>query len=170
MRIFVTRAGTPTDPDTLWRELLKRPGTRATAEAVKAFNPHVRFDRELAPGTVLLIPDATDLKEGAGIAVTLGDINQIAADVADGLKTTVGRTRAGLARMQADHAAVATALKAAGSKRLIDSDPELKKQLQAVEARVKTDVTRATESASQLADLQKLAEEELGKLRKLLTR
>jgi len=170
MRIFVTRAGTPTDPDTLWRELLKRPGTSATAEAVKAFNTHVRFDRELAPGTVLLIPDAADLKEGAGTPVTLGDINQVADDVAEGLKVIAGRTGAGLARLQADHAAVATALKSAGSTRLIDSDPELKKQLQDIAARVKTDVTRATESASQLAELQKLAGEELGKLRKLLTR
>jgi hypothetical protein len=170
MRIFVTRAGTPTDPDALWRELLKRPDMRAAAEAVKAFNPHVRFDRDLAPGTVLLIPDAADLKEGAGTAVTLGDINQVADDVAEGLKAMVGRTRAGLARMQADHAAVAAALKAAASKRLIDSDPELRKQLRAIEVRVKIDVTRATESASQLADLQELAGEELGKLRKLLTR
>jgi hypothetical protein len=170
MRIFVTRAGSPTDPDTLWRELLKGPDTRATAEAVKAFNTHVRFDRELAPGTVLLIPDAADLKEGAGTPATLGDINQVAADVAAGLKAMAGRTHAGLALLQANHAAVATALKSASSKRLIDSDPELKKQLESVEARVKTDVARATESASQLAELQKLAAEELSKLRKLLTR
>lgn len=168
MRIFVTRADGTTDPDALWRELLKRPGTTATADAVKAFNAHVRFDRELPAGTVLLIPEAADLKAGAGTAVGVGDINQVIADVDTGLKATSSRARTGFEMRESDHAALAAALKGAASRRLIESDPELKKQLQSVEAGFKADKQRAHETQSQLAELERLAAEEFEKLRKLL--
>jgi hypothetical protein len=170
MRIVMTSPDRATDPQTLWRELSSRPGgPSATPDLVKAFNPHLNFDQPLAAGSVLLIPDAADLKAGAGTAVGGDVLNEVFADVNAGLTATRKRVRDGFAQLEADHAAVASALKSAPSKRLVDSDPLLKKQLQSVDAQFKADQKRATETESQLAEAQKLAIQEFGRLRKLLT-
>ena len=169
MRIFVTRADAPTDPETFWRELLKRGGaSSATPDAVKAFNTHLKFDRPLAPGTAVLIPDAADLKANAGAPVRLDSLDEILADADEGFKAMTARARAGFARIEADHAAVAAALKPAAAKRLIDSDPELKKQIEAAEERFKEEKKRGAETAAQLEEVHKLAMEEFAQLRKRL--
>jgi hypothetical protein len=169
MRIFVTRAEAPTDPETLWRELLKRGGASSTTpDSVKALNAHVKFDRPLEPGTVLLIPEATDLKANAGTPLRVDNIDEIRAETEAGFKATTSRVRGGFERIEADHAAVAAALKTAAAKRVIDSDPELKKQLQAAESRFKEEKKHAAEAESLLEEVRKLAMAEFAQLRKRL--
>ena len=89
-------------------------------------------------------------------------------EVRAGLQATIGRTRAGFARLETDHADVASALKSAASKRIVESDPALKQQLQATLAQVKTDEKRAADTQLQLAELQKLAQAEFAQMSKIL--
>lgn len=135
MRLFTIRGDDATDPQLLWQELLKRAGAASsTPNLVKALNPHLNFDRPLPAGSVLLIPDAADVKAGAGAPVGSEALDALLSDIDAGLTAARRRVRAGVAQREADHAAIASALKPAASKRVIDSDPLLKTQLEAAEA------------------------------------
>ena len=168
MRIFTTRRDAATDPESLWQELLKRPGASATPELVKALNPHLDFNKNLAAGSVLLIPDAGDVKAGAGTAIASDDVDAVIGDVDDGLEAARKRVRAGVTQREADRSTIVSALKSAPSKRLIESDPVLKKQIETADAQYKADQKRAAEVESQLAEVQKVAMDEFDRLRKML--
>jgi len=169
MRIFTTRGDAATDPQALWAELLRRAGTASsTPDLVKRLNPHLNFDRDIPAGSVLFVPEAADTKAGAGTAVGTEDLTALLSDVDAALAATRQRVRSGLAQRDADHAAVAAALKPAAAKRLVDSDPSLKQQLEAADAAFKADQKQAAETESQLAEAHKLAMGEFALLRKLL--
>jgi len=157
-----------TDPQALTRQLLSKPGAASTTlEQLKAFNPHVDFQK-LAAGTVLLVPDTPDLKAGAAQTVGAEYIGELFDQVNTGIADAVKRVRTGATQVDADRTAIASAVKAAAMKRVIETDPELKKQLAAVDAQFKATQKQASETQSQLAELQKLAAAELAQLRKVL--
>jgi hypothetical protein len=169
MRFFVTRTDGPTEPQAVFREILTRPGVAtATPDLVKAFNPHLDFTRPLPAGSVLLIPNTADVKAGAGTTIGAEELRQVLDDVDAGMTRVSERTRAGFEQLEGDRAAVAAALKPAAAKRLVESDPELKKQLDAAEASFKEEKKQASATEAQLAEVHKLAVEEFGRLRKLL--
>ena len=169
MRIYVTRGDGPTDPETLWRHLLTSTArTSGTRDLVKALNTHVDFDRDLAPGTTLLIPDAEDVRASVGTRVGTEAIDTVLGNLEAGLSAVMERTRTGLAQLEADHKAFASALKSAPAKRLIKRDPELQQQLQLADDAFKERRKRATEAQSELSEIATLGKAEFARLRKLL--
>jgi uncharacterized phage infection (PIP) family protein YhgE len=158
-----------TAPQALWRQLLRDPGAAtATADLIRALNSHVNFDRDVPAGTVLLIPDAADVKANAGIGAGSGQVDGLLADVEAALTAIAARVTSGLKQAEAGQAAIAAALKSAPAKRLVDSDPQVNASLETAAAQAKADQKRAKEIQSQLAAIQKQAPAELERLRKML--
>lgn len=167
MRIFVVPKP-DTDLQALSQQLLRRSGAgSATLDRLKALNPHVDFQR-LKAGTVLLVPDAADVKAGATTTVGGEEVRDFLEEIDSGIKAVVKHVRAGVERLDADRSAITSALKGAAARRVIDSDSILLKQLAAAGTQFKTDQKRAAEAQSQLADAHKLATKELAELQKLL--
>ena len=168
MRILKT-PNAKTTPQMLWRELLRDPtAASATPDLIKAVNPHLNLTRDVPANSVLLIPEAADLKAGAATPVGAEELDALGADIDAGLRAVGARVSAGVKQLEVDHAAIASALKTAVAKRLVESDPQVKKQLEAADAVFKADQKRAKETQVQLADLQKLAAAEFAGLRKLI--
>ena len=168
MRILKT-PNAKTDPQALWREILRQPGAAsATPDLIKALNADVNFKRDIPANSVLLIPNAADLKEGAGKSVGTDELDALGVDIEAGLKAIVARASAGFKQAEADHAAIGAALKVAAAKRIVDSDPQVKALLESSEAQFKEDQKRAKETQGQLADVQKLASAEFARLRTML--
>jgi hypothetical protein len=168
MRIFKT-AAVKIDPPALWRQLLRQPGAAsATPDLIKALNAGVDFTRDLPANSVLLIPDAADLKPGAGTPVGAEQLDELLGDIEAGLKAVVTRASAAFKKAETDHAAIGAALKTAAARRIVDSDPQVKERLESADAQFKADQKRARDTQSQLADMQKLALNEFAQLRKML--
>lgn len=158
----------PTSPQALWRQLLREPGATATVDRIRSLNTHLDFDRDLPAGAVLLIPDAADLKAGAGTAAGSAELDEFLADAADALKAIAARVTAGFRQAKADQAAIGAALKSAPARRLVDSDPQVSAALESAAAQFEADQKRAKDIQSQVAVLQEQAPAEFERLRKLL--
>jgi len=160
---------TPTDLNTLGNTLLKDPSaTSATLERIKALNPHVADFQRLAAGTVLILPDAADLKPDVGSALGAEGFGDLALKASSGIRALATRAANRLDTLVADHAAVKDSLKAAAAKRLVESDPLLVQRLKAVDAQFKIDQKAAKEKKAQFDEIQKAAEEAFKRLLKLL--
>ncbi len=147
----------------------KKPGSSATLDRVKALNPHVDFNR-IEAGTVLLLPDASDIKADDKDSRSLaGDaFDDIVRHAEEGLKATAGRVRKAADELAADRAAIAAVIKTAAVKRLIESDPLLKKQLEDAGEASTAAQKNVQEAAKQVQAMQKMVDEELAALRQLL--
>jgi hypothetical protein len=168
MQILKLTSGRMT-PDAFWARVLLKPGAAsATPDLIKALNAHIDFDRELPANAVLVIPDAADLKAGAGSPVGGDELHDFIASAEAALKAIGAGAAAAFKQADADHAAVAAALKPAAAKRLVESDPELKKRLDAADAQYKADQKRAKDTQSQITAMLKQAPAELERLRKML--
>ena len=167
MRIFITDKAM--DLSSL-ATALGRGGRMSAAalERVKALNPQLGESRKIAAGTALILPDISELKPDAGEAAGAPSIAEMSAHVNAGLRHVTDRIAERAAQLSADHTAVRDALKTAAAKRLIDSDPVLRKQLAAAEAELKAEQKLVAEAQARLADAGKLAQAELAKLHKLL--
>ena len=166
MRIFITNA--ETNPQTLNEALVRRPGTTHTLERVMALNPQIADFKKLPAGTVLILPDAPDLKAGAGESLTGAGMDDVIADLGRGLKAVNSRIVNRVEQLESDRVAVAAALKTAAAKRLVESDPALAKRITAANAQFKAEQTAAAEKQAQLAEVQKAALVEFARLQKLL--
>lgn len=169
MRMFVIKQ--ETDLEGLSSKLLRGRTSEADAgaaiERVKALNPHVDF-ASLSAGTVLLVPDSPEIKESAAASFSGDTLQDVIKDVDSGLKTSGARVKQGFERLSADRTSVSAVLKVAAVKKIVDSDPVLKKQLEAADAQFKEDQKKATAAQKLLEDVQKKAIEELAELQKLL--
>jgi hypothetical protein len=143
-------------------------GAHAALERVKALNPQIADAQRLAAGTVLILPDAPELKPGAGQAAGGEVFSDLGDRLLAGLRDLEARHGRVVEQRAADHAAVRDALKSATAKRLIEGDPQLKEQLAAAEAQFKADQKQATEMGAQMAAAAKLAEAEFEKLQNML--
>lgn len=167
MRILITEKAM--DLPALAASLARNARTaEAALERVKTLNPQIADTRKLAAGTVLLLPDAPELKAGAGEPAGAESLADLGARLRAGLRDLGGRASRLDERLAADHAAVRAALKSATAKRLIEGDPQLQKQLVAAEAQFKADKERAAEMRAQMAEAAKLAEAEFAKWQVLL--
>ena len=112
-RIFIVKD--KTDFDALAGSLLDarvRDAQKAEATAsLRSANPHVAA--KLAPGTVILVPDAPGLKASAGEPAQDAPLAALDSLVAQSLETTAKRSRARLERRKAANAEISTALKSA---------------------------------------------------------
>ena len=166
MRIFITDKAT--DLATVVASLARdKRGAGAALERVKALNPQIADAQRLAPGTVLILPGSADFKPGAGEPAGGESLELLGALLNDGLRDLESRMTRGSDAVAADHAAVRDALKAAAARRLVESDPQLKKQLTAAEEGFKADQARASETRAQLAKAKRSALAEFEKLQKM---
>lgn len=133
---------------------------------LKALNPDVDFTR-LAAGTVLLVPDTPDLKEGASTSLGGETFEAFVKEVDTRLRISSARVKEGFERILLDRTSVSAVLKTAAVKRLVESDPVLKKQLESADARFKEDERRAQAEQKLLEATQKQAIEELTALARL---
>jgi hypothetical protein len=140
----------------------------ATLERVKALNPQLGEARKIAAGTAVILPDLPELKPDAGEAAGASSIAEVSAHAKSGFRLATERITERAAQLAADQAAVKDVLKTAAAKRLLESDPVLRKQLAAAEAELKAEQKRVAEAQAQLAAADALAQTEFAKLLKLL--
>lgn len=174
MRMLVIKEDT--DLGGIGSKLLRRGaggGKGGTASAVsldklKALNPHVDFTK-LKAGAVLLVPDLPDIDDSNAAGDSIGGdaFAGFVAEVEDGWKGAVARTRRAQSRLDDDAGALAEALKSPAVKRAIDADAELKPQLAAAQAALKAERERATATLQLLDAVQVATKQELAELTKL---
>lgn len=141
--------------------------SQATLDQIKILNPHADLQR-LPSGTVLLLPDVHELKDAESQSLAGNSFEGFAAHAREGLEAVAQRIRSGAEALAADRAAVTAVLKTAAVKRLIDSDPLLKKQLDEAGSEFSNAQKQAQEAARELQTLQKGLDVELQALRKML--
>jgi len=167
-RIIITDKATA-DLATLVASL--SPGGRAsgaTLERVKALNPHLSDTMKLGAGTVVFLPETTGLKAGAGEPVGAESLETLGSRLRVGLRDVESRTASRFEALVADHGLVRTTLKTAAAKRLVEGDPQLKKQLAAADAHFETEQKRLAETRKQIKEAAKTVEAEFARLQKLL--
>ncbi len=135
-------------------------------QALQALNPHVDINA-IRPGTVLLVPDGPSINTAGTEPVAGNSADDLQQVIHTSLTAAAERLRAGNAAAAADRSAIATVLKAAPFKRIVDSDATLKQQVADATKTFKDDqkqddadekaVTEAIKTAlSSFADLRKL--------------
>lgn len=157
MRMLVLKQGQ--DLQTLTSRL----GGAVALNRLKQLNPHLDLDR-LEPGTVLLVPEGVDDADSVAGAVFDG----LASDVKAGLKAAKTRVQGTSAKNEALRKDVAAILKSAAFKRALEGDDDLKKQAGATEKRFQADTAAGKRTDESLLALDKLMNEELAVLGKLL--
>lgn len=138
MRIIVIKEASDLQSLTtrLFNEVSKSNGKaeahNAMFERIKSLNPHVDF-KHLEAGTVLLLPDSPELKEGESRSLAGDAFSDFKKHAMEGLDTIAERARAGAEVLAKERTNVIAVLKTPAVERLIESDPSLKSQW--VEAR-----------------------------------
>jgi len=140
----------------------------ATLERVKALNPQLSDTTKLGVGTVVFLPDTAELKAGAGEPAGAESLEMLGPRLRTGWRDLEDRNARGFDVLAADHAAVRGALKAVAAKRLVESDPQLVKQLAAAEKHFETEQKRVAEMRKQHEEAAKTVEAEFARLQKLL--
>lgn len=141
----------------------------ATLERLKALNPHVDFNR-IEPGTVLLLPDTPDMDAGdKDTRSPAGDaLDDLVRHVKDGFQAAAARAASAGDDLAADRGAIAAAAKTAAFRRLVESDPLLKKQLDEAGEASDAELKKIREAAKQVEAMGMAAADELAALRRLL--
>lgn len=141
----------------------------ATLERLKALNPHVDFNR-IGPGTVLLLPDTPDMEaDDKDIRSPAGEaFDDVVRHVQDGFQAAAARAARAGDDLAADRSAIAAAAKTAAFRRLVESDPLLKKQLDAAGEASDAELKKIRGAAKQVEVMAKAAVDELAALRRLL--
>lgn len=145
------------------QSLGSRLGSGVSISRLKAMNPHLDLDR-LEPGTVLLVPDGVE-----GAESVAGDaFDGLAGDLKEGLKAVKARVQHTRTRSESLQKDVSAILKSAAFKRAMEGDAELKAQAEAAELRLKAKRSTGKQTEESLSALEKLVDEELAVLAKLL--
>ncbi|MBI3529361.1 MAG: hypothetical protein HY067_15505 [Betaproteobacteria bacterium] len=166
MRMIIIKQGT--DLQTLGTRLLgNADGKEVTLQHLQQLNPHVDFQR-IEPGTVLLVPDQPGLKKDESISVSGQAFDAFRDQVSASVEAATTRVRHGYEALASQRSDVNAVLKTAAVKRLLESDPELKAQLEEAAKTFKQDQAAAKASESTLKSLQDDAAAELAALAKLL--
>ena len=170
MRLFVIQQ--TSDMNALSAVLLKQPAggqalSQATLEQIKKLNPHADMQK-LQAGTVLLLPDTPELKDADSQSMAGKFFDDFSATTRQSLDAVAQRMRVGAEAQAADRAGVTAVIKTAAVKRLIDSDPQLKKQLDEAANEFADVQKQAQEAARQLETLQSGLDNEMQVLRKML--
>lgn len=157
------------DAKALVARLIGKGGDSDSAlKTLQRINPHLDFTR-LTAGTVLLVPDAPDFETSESVSIAgqgLAALDARFREAAEGARLRVRGSYEALAIQRKD---VNGALKTAAVKRLVESDPDLKKQLEEADAVSKSDEQQFKSSEAELEALQSALADELGMLSKMLT-
>jgi|WetSurMetagenome_2_1015567.scaffolds.fasta_scaffold01265_2 hypothetical protein len=168
MKFVTVKQGT--DLQALGATLLKASAganAAATLGRIEALNPHLDLQR-LAVGDVLLLPDTPDLDPGQTQSVGGSAFQGFSDEILRGLDRLTQRARAQTETLAANRAVVNGVLKMASVKRVIETDPQLSKQLAEVDAQSRVDQNAAQAAAKQVDALHQLAAAELDALGRLL--
>lgn len=136
-------------------------------QRIRELNPHVQDLAQLKPGTVLLLPELAGLEAGSGDSVAGEAFDGFAADVSAGLKASSERLRAGMAARDTQRKDVATLLKSAAIKRVLETDPGLRKQADEADTRFKAEQKEGAAALTQLDAMDEAIAAELAKLAKI---
>jgi LysM repeat protein len=163
MQIFVIKK----DSD-LKRVIAAAPAS--TVQDLQRFNPHVDFTK-LAPGTVLVIPDALrDIQFPTGDAESIGPeaLASFTGFAKDALQASAKRLRAGAERAKTEEGELAAAAKSQGVNDAVGHDPALKEMIAAALKTSQEDGRAAAEGIKAFDALSKAALSELQALGKRL--
>ena len=166
MRMIVIKQGT--DMQALALRVLGSGAAREGAvQGLQRLNPHIDFNR-IEPGSVVLVPDQPGAREGESASVSGEAFAAFSEQAKAAVDGAVARVRSGHEARLAEQKDVATVLKAPTLKRLLEADPDLKKELDAALQGFKDDQQAAKESERSMKILQDQVTAELAALGKLL--
>ena len=175
MRLIVIEQAS--DLQALGARLLRKPAggqagpqqlSQETLEQIRRLNPHADFQR-LEAGTVLLLPGTPELKDAADSQPLAGhSFEDFAARTREGLEAVAQRLRGGAESLAAERAGVTAVIKTAAVKRLIESDPLLKKQLDEAGSEFSNAQKQAQEASRQMEIFQTDLDVEFQILRKMV--
>ena len=166
MRMFVIKQ--ETDLQALRTKLLTTgAGSESALQTLQSLNPHVDFNR-LDAGTVLLVPDQPGVKTNESSSIGGEAFDSFQEQARASVDAAVARVRNGHDNLTAGRTEVAALLKTAALKRVLEADPDIKKELDQAAQVFKQDQQQAKESIAQLLAFQTQVNEELAQLAKLL--
>ena len=142
-------------------------GSSKTLEVIKQLNPHVDFNR-ITAGSVLLIPDAPDLKAGETVSVSGETFGAFTQQAMAGFDAAATRVSAAHSKRLTDQKEFSGLLKLAAIKRALESDPELKNQFDAASEVFKQDQVQAKVAEESLKLIKEGMGAEFAALAKLL--
>ena len=147
-----------------WREKI---GPGSVLEQMKNLNPHVDFTNIVA-GTVLLMPETSDFKDMASASLAGDAFDPLREQMLASVEMATSRVREGYAALLTEHKEVAVVLKSAALKRALESDPDLKPQIEAANQVLKRDQQAAKDAEKSMQTLQEQAAAELASLMQML--
>jgi len=139
---------------------------KATLEHIKSLNPHVDFQR-IEAGTVLLLPDAPELKDSDSQPIAGDAFADLANQMEKGFNTIIQRVRSGAEALVAERAAVVAILSASGVRRH-KGDQLLAMQLEDAGKEFTVAQKKALEAENLVEAMQAAVKEELVALRGVL--
>lgn len=118
----------------------------AALESLQALNPHADF-QHLDAGTVLFVPDAPAFNAGESEAIVDDAIQVLERIAKSGLDAALTRSKQAAAERVAAGADIAKTLKSAAFKRIVETDPDLGREVESATAAIK-----AQKDAAELND------------------
>lgn len=140
---------------------------KSSLENLERLNPHVDV-KKIPPGTVLLLPDVPRAGETTSVSVQGAAFTALRDQLSASVEAARARVRAGYEAQAAQRDEVTAVLKLAAVKRAIDSDQDLKGQVDQSAEVFKQDQGQAKASDELLKSMQAEASAELDALAKLL--
>lgn len=166
MRMIVIDKGT--DLTGLTTRLLGTGGASESAvQNLQRLNPHLDLNR-LAPGAVVLVPDQPGLRDGESTSVGGDSFASFAQAASAALDLAAARVRSGHDARLAEQKDVQAVLKSPAVRRVLENDPDLKTQLEALAQGFKDDQQAAKDSDKAMKALLAESAAELAMLAKLL--
>jgi hypothetical protein len=141
--------------------------TDAAIDALQAVNPHADL-KKLRAGTVLFVPETSGFKGSASVSVqgnALGDFQQMVRNV---LGQAAEKLKAGDTTRAGERDAITAVIGTAAVKRILDSDPELMKQVTEETKAFEEDQKQADQAEQALAAASRAVLAKLSELSKLL--
>lgn len=138
-----------------------------TLDRIKSLNPQVDFNR-MEAGTVLLLPDAPDLKDTESQSIAGDAFADFTSQLTEGLGIAAQHLSGGIDALKAERKAVTAVLATNAVKREVDSDQSLRKQLEAATESFATEQKEMQEAARQVQTMQLAVAEDLAVLANLL--
>ena len=166
MRMIVIKQGTNLQALST-RLLAGGAGKEGALQSLQRLNPHVEDFAKIEAGTVLLVPDLPATRDGESTSISGEAFAVFREQVSEAVDAAVARVRSGYEALAAQRKDVTALLKTAAVKRMLEAEPDLRKQLDATTELFKQDQQRAKEAEKTLETLQE-ANHELRALAKLV--
>jgi hypothetical protein len=161
-----------TDLEALGATLLSAKASGAQAASAmndfRALNPHVADLKTLAPGTVVLVPDAPQFKPSASESVAADPVDEFQKLVRASLTAAARRVGAANAARADERTELANVQKLAAVKKAVEADPELRDQLANASAAAKAAQQEGARADKALDMMLNGASSELAAISKLL--